>query len=336
MTRVAILGATGYSGLELLKLLVRHPHVEIVAVTSRQDDQPPIAEVHPILQGQLELNLENIPPQEAAARADCVFCCYPHGLTSEVVPQVLQTGAAVIDLSADYRLRDPAVYQQWYQTVHRDPENLPHAVYGLAELNAPQIKTARLIANPGCYPTSAILGLAPFVRSGLVEGDSIIIDSKSGVSGAGRTPKLATLYAECNENVAAYSVGGHRHTPEIEQILSDVAGTPVSVLFTPHLIPMDRGILSTIYAQPARSTSEEELLQLLQEAYSDKPFVRVSPRLPATKHVAGTNFCDLTVRLVRGRVLIFSCLDNLIKGAAGAAVQNMNLIFDYPETTALL
>jgi len=335
MTRVAILGATGYSALELIKILLRHPHAEITVATSRQEGNPHIAAVHPSLAGRLDLRLEDLGPIAAAARADCVFCCLPHGITTTHVPQLLQSKAKIIDLSADYRLKDPAVYANWYGEKHGDPDNLPLAVYGLPELFREQILGARLIANPGCYPTSAILALAPLLKAGLIEPTEIIIDSKSGVSGAGRTPKLTTLFPECNESLSAYNVGRHRHTPEIEQVLSTAAGAGVEVIFTPHLVPMDRGILSTSYSKPRGAVTEEQLFSALRAFYANEPFVRVVDHLPATKDSTGTNYCDITVRVVRGKVLTISCLDNLIKGASGAAVQNFNLLFGYPETTAL-
>jgi N-acetyl-gamma-glutamyl-phosphate reductase len=335
MTRVAILGATGYSALELIKILLRHPHAEITVATSRQEGNPHIAAIHPSLAGRIDLRLEDLGPIAAASRADCVFCCLPHGVTTTHVPQLLQTKAKIIDLSADYRLKDPAVYTHWYGEKHGDPDNLPQAVYGLPELFREQITSARLIANPGCYPTSAILALAPLLKAGLIEPADIIIDSKSGVSGAGRTPKLTTLFPECNESLSAYNVGRHRHTPEIEQVLSTASGANIEVIFTPHLVPMDRGILSTTYSRPRGEVTEEKLFSALREFYANEPFVRVVDHLPATKDSTGTNYCDVTVRVVRGRVLTISCLDNLIKGASGAAVQNFNLLFGYPETTAL-
>jgi N-acetyl-gamma-glutamyl-phosphate reductase len=335
MIRVAILGATGYSALELIKILLRHPNVEITAVTSRQEGNPPLAMVHPSLAGRLELRLEDLAPEAVAARADCVFGCLPHGVTAQVVPQLLAGKTRVIDLSADYRLRSPQVYEQWYNLRHPDPERLASAVYGLPELFRAEIPRARLIANPGCYPTSAILALAPLLKRKIIQPDNIIVDSKSGVSGAGRTPKLTTHYPECNESVSAYNVGRHRHTPEIEQVLGTAGGREVTVIFTPHLIPMDRGILTTTYSVPEQPVSEEQVLETLRDFYADEPFVRVVDHLPGTKDSSGSNFCDVTARVVRGRVLTISCLDNLIKGAAGAAVQNFNLMFGYPETTAL-
>ncbi|MBN2577827.1 MAG: N-acetyl-gamma-glutamyl-phosphate reductase [Pirellulales bacterium] len=335
MTRIAILGATGYTALELIKILLRHPEAEIVAVTSRQEGQPHVAMIHPTLSGRLDLRLEDLSPAEVAARAECVFSCLPHGASATVVPALLEGGARVVDFSADYRLTDLDSYAEWYGQKHADPVRVGKVPYGLPELFRAAIPDAPLVANPGCYPTCAILALAPLLKAKLVDPQSIIVDSKSGVSGAGRTLKLITHYPECNESIAAYNVGRHRHTPEIEQILSVAAGDGVEVIFTPHLVPMDRGILTTTYSQPATKLTEEKLMQTLREFYAEEPFVRVVDHLPATKDSMNTNFCDVTARIVRGRVVTISCLDNLIKGASGAAVQNFNIMYGYPETTAL-
>jgi N-acetyl-gamma-glutamyl-phosphate reductase len=335
MTRIAILGATGYTALELIKILLRHPEAEIVAVTSRQEGQPHIAMIHPSLTGRLDLRLEDLSPAEVTARAECVFSCLPHGASASVVPSLLDGGAKVIDFSADYRLNDVNVYNDWYGVKHPDGQRLGHVVYGLPELFRSQIPPSQLVANPGCYPTSAILALFPLLKAGLIDPNSIIIDSKSGVTGAGRTLKLTTHYPECNESISAYNLGRHRHTPEIEQVLGVAAGKKLEVIFSPHLVPMDRGILSTTYSQPTKAVTEEEVLQTLRDFYENEPFVRVVDHLPGTKDSLNTNFCDVTARVVRGRVLTISCLDNMIKGASGAAVQNFNLLYGYPETTAL-
>lgn len=334
--RVAILGASGYSALELIKLLLRHPHAEITTLTTRQIEPRPVGDVHPSLLGRLDLSLENLDADAIADRADFVFCCLPHGASAAAAKQLLPLGNKVIDLSADYRLSDPAEYAKWYGLPHADRENLKDAVYGLPELYRDEIRTAPLVANPGCYPTSAILALAPLLEAGVIAPEGIIIDSKSGVSGAGREPKAHLHFPECNENFSAYGVGTHRHMPEIDQVLSDAAGVSVETIFTPHLVPMDRGILSTSYAQPTRDVTTDDLLAIYGEFYAGEPFVRVLDGLPATKNVAGTNFCDLTARVVRGRVVVLSVIDNLIKGASGAAVQNFNLMCGVPETTALL
>jgi N-acetyl-gamma-glutamyl-phosphate reductase len=336
MIRVAILGATGYTALELLKILLRHPQVQIAVVTSRQEGCPSIASIHPSLTGRLDLNVEDPAAEEIASRADCVFSCLPHAASAEIAMKLLAAGTRVVDFSADYRLDDAASYEKWYEHKHPDPVRLGKTVYGLPELFAEQIPSARLVANPGCYPTSAILPLAPLLKAGLIEPTDIVIDSKSGVSGAGRTPKLSTLYPECNESISAYSVGKHRHMPEIEQILGRATGQAVETIFTPHLVPMDRGILTVSYSRPTGALKAEEVLAKLREFYAGQPFVQIVEHLPATKDVSGTNYCHITARVVRGRVLLISVIDNLIKGASGAAVQNMNLMFGQPETTALI
>jgi N-acetyl-gamma-glutamyl-phosphate reductase len=337
MTKVAILGGSGYTALELIKILLRHSAVEIVAVTSRQSDTPRLADVHPSLTGRIDLRLEPFHADRLVARGvQCVFSCLPHGASMSTLPALLERGLRVIDLSADYRLHDPNVYAQWYGESHQDLAYLAQAVYGLPELYGDDLPTAHLVANPGCYPQTGILGLAPLVAGKYVQPRGIIVDSKSGVSGAGRTPKLNTHFPECNESVSAYQVGKHRHTPEMEQALSDVAGEPVELIFTPHLIPMDRGIFSTIYAAPRRPVAEGELRELYRTYYARMPFVRVVEHLPATKDCAGTNFFDVTVRVVRERLVILCCLDNLIRGASGVAVQNFNRMYGHDERTALL
>src|SRR5262249_45709624 len=334
MTKVAILGGSGYTAAELIKILLRHPHVEIVAVTSRQQDTPLVADLHPELTGRIKLRCEPFDADLLRAwDVECVFGCLPHGASMQTLPSLLERGMRVIDLSADYRLRDPNVYAQWYGESHEDLAHLAQAVYGLPEIYGDEIATAQLVANPGSYPQTAILGLAPLVAGKYIEVKSIIVDSKSGVSGAGRTPKLSTHFPECNESVSAYNVGQHRHTPEIEQTLSDVAGQPVEVIFTPHLIPMNRGIFTTIYAMPLRPFSEVQLLELYRTYYAQAPFVRVLKGLPATKDSAGTNFLDLTVRMVRGRLVILVCADNLVRGASGVAVQNFNRMYGHDERT---
>ena len=335
MVQIGILGATGYTALELLKILLRHEQVAVTTLTSRQEGNPHVGSVHPQLAGRLDLTLENLEAEALAARTDCVFSCLPHGVSAAVIPRLLVAGTRVVDFGADYRLNDPAIYEQWYGQRHPDAERLSGIVYGLPELYSDEIASSQLVANPGCYPSSAILALAPLLAGKLIEPTDIIIDSKSGISGAGRSPKLTTHYPECNESISAYNVGRHRHTPEIEQVLSAVARREVNVIFTPHLVPMDRGILTTAYSRPLRSLTENQLLDTLGNFYADRPFVRVVEHLPGTKDTIGTNFCDITARIVRGRVITISCLDNLIKGAAGVAVQNFNLMYGYAETMGL-
>ncbi|MGO9470138.1 MAG: N-acetyl-gamma-glutamyl-phosphate reductase [Isosphaeraceae bacterium] len=335
---VAIIGASGYAARELIRILLGHPSVGIAAATSRQDESPRLSALHPSLAGRIALSCEAFDPDRIAERASFAFLALPHTASMAVVPALRQRGVRVIDLSADYRLHDPQVYADWYGHVHTDPEGLRSAAYGLPELFRERIPRVDLVANPGCYTSTSILALAPLIAEDLIERKGIIIDAKSGVSGAGRAPKLTYHFPECNENVSAYSVGLHRHTPEIDQVLTDVTssrGEPVEVIFTPHLIPMDRGIFATIYAQPKHTAIEHELVDLYRSFYEKSAFVRVVDHLPATKDTAHTNFCDIALRVVRGRILVLACLDNLIKGAAGVAVQNLNLMLGYPEETAL-
>lgn len=336
MIRVGILGATGYTALELIRILLRHPEVTITAATTRQDGSPPISSVHPSLAGRLDLRCEDLTPAQVASRCDFAFCCLPHVASMEAVPDLLKGGCRVVDLSADYRLRDAAVYKDWYGHAHSDAGRLATTPYGLPELGDAGLRDAALVANPGCYTSTSILALAPLLHEGLIETSGIVIDAKSGVSGAGRTPKLGTLYSECNESLSAYSVGRHRHQPEIEQVLSQVCGKAVDVIFTPHLIPMDRGILCTIYPRLKRPGTDAEVLAVYRAYYAGKPFVRVVDHLPSTKDSAFTNYFDVTVRQNKGQLIVLACLDNLIKGAAGVAVQNFNLMNGFAETTALL
>jgi N-acetyl-gamma-glutamyl-phosphate reductase len=337
MIKVAILGGSGYTALELIKLLLRHPQAEIAAVTSRQEGTPRLADLHPSLNKRIDLRCEELDADRLVARGvKCAFGCLPHGASMSSLPRLLERGVRVIDLSADYRLRDPNVYAQWYGESHEDLAHLAQAVYGLPEIYGEELPHAQLVANPGCYPQTAILGLAPLLAGQYVEPRSLIVDAKSGVSGAGRTPKLTTHFPECNESVSAYSVGKHRHTPEIEQALTDVAGEPVEVIFTPHLIPMDRGIFATIYATPRRPFTEGQLLDLYRAYFARAPFVRVVEHLPTTKDCAHTNFLDVTVRVVRDRIVVLACEDNLVRGASGVAVQNFNRMYGLDERTALL
>ncbi|MDR0869275.1 MAG: N-acetyl-gamma-glutamyl-phosphate reductase [Planctomycetaceae bacterium] len=336
MTTIAILGATGYTALELIKILLRHPNAEITALTSREDTRP-AGQVHQSLSGRLNLSLENLTPGEIASRAECVFSCLPHTASAQIVPELLQYGCKVVDFSADYRLDSAESFEKWYEVEHPDPQRLGKVPYGLPELFRKDIIGTDLIANPGCYPTSAILPLVPLLEVGLIEPNDIIIDSKSGVSGAGRKPKLGTLYTECNESISAYGVGTHRHTPEIAQIIARSCKTQMpQVIFTPHLTPMDRGILTTAYSKPVKNVSKDDVLDVLRKKYENEYFVKVVEYLPATKDVSGTNFVHITARVVGSRIITVSAIDNLIKGASGAAVQNFNLLFGYAETTALV
>jgi N-acetyl-gamma-glutamyl-phosphate reductase len=339
MLKVAIVGASGYTGLELIRILHTHPEAAVTCVTSEQSAGKRISEVFPSLRDRCDLLLENLEPVRIAEKADFIFTALPHKAAMEVVPTFLKLGKRVVDLSADYRLKDAKEYACWYEP-HLNPENLKKAVYGLPELRRTRIAAADLVANPGCYPTSVILGLAPLLKKKLIDPASIIADSKSGVSGAGRSAKVDNLFCEVNDGFKAYAVGGlHRHIPEIEQELSLLAGKKVVISFTPHLVPMDRGILSTIYAAPLTAATTAELLKIYRDFYKGEPFVRVLPEgcFPATSHVRGSNFCDigLTVDQRTGRVIVVSAIDNLVKGASGQAVQNMNIMNGFPENMGL-
>lgn len=335
MIKVGIIGCSGYTAIEAIRLLLRHPEVEIVAATSRQADGSTLCAMHPQFTGQLNLQVEDLSPEQIAERCDVAFCCLPHAASAAIASRILDGDCRVIDLSADYRLSTKDLYEKWYGEAHPDPGRLGQTPYGLPELFAEDIKSARLIANPGCYPTSAILPLAPLAKENLIDVSQVIVDSKSGVSGAGRTPKLGNLYPEVNESFSAYGVGTHRHQPEIVDIVSRYSGAVPSVVFTPHLVPMDRGILSTIYVRPNSTETANQIRECLSAFYAAEPFVRVVSHLPATKHVTHTNFCDISVRENGGWIVILSAIDNLIKGASGAAVQCMNLMFGYDQTTAL-
>ncbi len=335
---VAIVGASGYAARELIQILLRHPRVKLTMATSRQDEAPRLDALHPSLARRIDLACEPFDADGLAERASFAFLALPHTASLAVVPALRARHVRVIDLSADYRLTDPQVYADWYGHEHTDVSGLKHAVYGLPELFRDQIPPAPLIANPGCYTSTSILALAPLVAHDLVERTGIVIDAKSGVSGAGRSPKLNFHFPECNESFSAYNVGRHRHTPEIDQVLTTMTGgrgEPVEVIFTPHLVPMDRGIFATIYARPRQAAVEHDLLALYRSFYAHSPFVRVVSHLPATKDSAYTNYCDITLRVVRGQIVVLACLDNLIKGAAGVAVQNLNLMLGCPEETAL-
>jgi N-acetyl-gamma-glutamyl-phosphate reductase len=339
MIRVGIVGASGYTGVELARLLCRHPKVELTAATSRQYAGRSMADVYPSLRGLVGVVCEEVSGGELAAKADLFFMAVPHQTAMSIVPGLLEAGKQVIDLSADFRIHDPAVYEQWYQA-HTAKEYLQEAVYGLPEIHRSQIQRARLVANPGCYPTSVILGLAPLLEAGMVKPESIIIDSKSGTSGAGRGAQIGSLYCEVTGGFRAYKVGEHRHTPEIEQELSLLCGRSVVVSFTPHLVPMSRGILSTIYAELAHEITPEQVTAAYAARYATEPFVRLCPggSYPATQYIRGANFCDIGFKVDQrtNRIVVLSAIDNLVKGAAGQAVQNMNLICGYPETEGLM
>ncbi len=350
-TKVAIVGASGYSGEELVRLLLAHPHVELDAVTSRQNAGQTLAQVFPRFGNHpraRSLRFSEPKPEMLAKAAEIIFLALPHGVAAEYAPPLLKLGARVIDLSADFRLRCPAIYKEFYSHEHPSPDLLGQAVYGLPEVYRDRIKAASLVASPGCYPTSILLPTIPLIRSGLVKSTGIIADSLSGVSGAGRKAELDYLFVECNESVRPYGVPKHRHLSEIEQELSLAVGTSVTIQFTPHLIPVNRGILTTLYLAPEKHFGDPKVMNELgqevsacyQSAYGKEPFVRLldSDVLPDTKNVVGTNVIEIAWRLDprTGRLLVMSAEDNLVKGASGQAVQSMNIMCGFPETAGLV
>ncbi len=335
--RVAILGASGYTGAELVRLLARHPAVRIAALTADRKAGQAMASVFPHLAAVPLPEMITV-DQVDWSGVDFVFCALPHGTTQEIVAAI-PAGLKVVDLSADFRLHDLDTYAQWYGHAHKAPELQTRAVYGLTELSRAQVREARLVANPGCYPTAAQLPLIPLVGAGLIDAGDIVIDAKSGVSGAGRAAKEGSLFAEVAEGIHAYGVASHRHAPEIEQGLSAAAGRQIVVNFTPHLMPMSRGILCSSYVRLAGGATADDLHATLSARYAGEPFVHVLPKgvVPHTRHVRGSNFCLINVFADRvpGRAIVFSVIDNLVKGASGQAVQNMNLMLDFEETLGL-
>lgn len=339
MLKVAVIGATGYTGRELVQILSRHPRAEVSYLTSESYAGLRFDQVYPQFRSLVELPLAKLDDLSGLAGCDFIFSALPHGLSMDIVPKLLATGLRVVDLSGDFRLKDGELYPRWYGYTHSAEGLLARSVYGLPEYNRNLIRLAQLVANPGCYPTSVLLPLRPFLAEGVVYTDDIIVDAKSGVSGAGRSPKLPFHFPECAENFKAYKVAEHQHTPEIEQELSVVAGKQVTVTFTAHLVPMIRGILSTIYLRLKEDVTEEELWQSCERHYGGEQFIRFyrPPELPETKYVSGSNFCDISFRLDRRtrRLVVVSALDNLVKGAAGQAVQNMNIMLGWPEEDGL-
>ena len=335
--KVGIINITGYAGSELARILYRHPEVEVVSVTGRSSAGQQLNEIFPHLTA-LDLTIE----PELSGSLDLVFSALPHKASAEACIPVLKQGVKVVDISADFRLKQPDQYQEWYGVDHPDPTLLEEAVYGLTELHRDDVKASRLVANPGCYPTSAILGLAPAVAEGIITRD-IIVDSKSGVSGGGRSLNLTNHFSEVNENVFAYALNGHRHLPEITQELAPLANQALNLTFLTHLIPMTRGILSSCYtslldpSKWAGDDGKQKIVDLYQDYYADDPFVQVVPLPPQTKQTLGNNLCLVhpSIDQRTGRLIVISCLDNLVKGAAGQAVQNMNVMYGFPEETSL-
>jgi N-acetyl-gamma-glutamyl-phosphate reductase len=334
MVRVAIIGASGYTGVESIEILLRHPGAKLTYLTALPEECGHVADLFGQLRGRIDMEVQPLDLPKLADVADAALCCLPHKISMAFVPKLLNAGVKVIDFSADYRIKDAAVYEKYYEP-HTDKENLKHAVYGLPELFREDIKKAKLVANPGCFPTGASLALAPLLKNKLIKTQGIIVNSVTGVSGGGKNPSPNFHFPNMNENLYPYGVGVHRHMPEMEQVASTVAGQPVELLFQPHVGPFDRGILSTVYCDPAEQVSTEQIKQLFKEFYKNERFVQVLSRPPAVKHVAKSNYCHLFATIVKGKIVVFSAIDNLIKGASGQAIQNMNLLFNLPESMGL-
>ena len=332
MIKVGIMGGSGYTGEILVGLLLRHPEVKLAFVTSGSHKNEKISDVYPHLEGVTDISYKAPDIEKLAKEADVVFLALPNGMAMNIAPKILEAGAKVIDLSADYRFKDPKVFKEWYKMDHTSKNLLTKAAYGLPEIE--KVSGAKLIANPGCYATASILGLYPLIKEGLIDTDSIVVDAKSGVSGAGKSLTDDTHYPNCNDGISAYKVASHRHTPEIEQAL----GGGMKITFTPHLTPMTRGILSTIYAKAKKPVDEKKLTKIFKDVYKKTHFIRVlEGKLPSTKYVSGTNNCDIAVKYDKrtNNIIVLSAIDNLVKGASGQALQNMNIMFGLPETTGL-
>lgn len=336
MVRVAIIGASGYTGADALEIILRHPQAEATYLTALPEECGHINELFGQFKGRVDLEVEPLDLDILASKADVVLCCLPHKVSMGFVPKLLKAGCKVIDFSADYRIKDTAVYEEFYQVAHTDHGNLQQAVYGLPELYRKDISQADLVANPGCFPTTAILGAMPLLKEGLVQTDGIVVNSVTGISGAGKNPNTVFHYPNMNENLFAYGIGVHRHMPEMEQIAADLAGSPVSILFQPHAGPFDRGILSTLYFEPKTDANPAQLLALFKDFYRDERFVQICQGSPNLKHVARTNYCHIYPTCIKGKIVVFSAIDNLVKGASGQAIQNMNILFDLDETLGLL
>lgn len=336
--RVGIIGGTGYTGAELVRLVGVHPHASVAMVTSTREAGTPVAALYPSL-ADGDLVYELFDAAAAKERCDVLFVCAPHGVAMDLVPALTDDEHLVVDVSADFRLADASVYEEWYGVAHRTPDLLARAAYGLPELFRDEVRAAKLVANPGCYPTAALLALAPAVTAGLIDPSTIVVDAKSGVSGAGREPSLGTSFSEVAESVSAYKVAAHRHTPEIEQTLGRLAGKDVVISFTPHLMPTVRGLMATCYGILARESTTDVVIELYRDHYADEPFVTVLDpgSMPATKHVTGSNACHIGVVADprSGRLVAVAAIDNLVKGASGQAIQNMNVALGLEETAGL-
>jgi N-acetyl-gamma-glutamyl-phosphate reductase len=335
MIRVAIIGASGYTGAESIEILLRHPQAKLTYATALPQECGQVADVFGQFKGRCDMAIEPLDMDKLIKLADVVLCCLPHKVSMGFVPQLLAAGVKVIDFSADYRIKDAALYEKYYKVQHMDLANLKHAVYGLPELFREQVKKAKLIANPGCFPTSAILAIAPLLKHGLIDTKGIIVNSVTGSSGAGKNPSVNFHFPNMNENFFPYGIGTHRHMPEMEQMASQIAGTGVELLFQPHVAPLDRGILTTVYCRPRGGITNDDLAELYNNFYHNERFVRVLQTAPMLKHVARTNYCHIYATITKGLVVCFSAIDNLVKGAAGQAIQNMNLMYGVNEAMGL-
>lgn len=337
--KVGIIGANGYSGIELIRFIDQHPFVSLEVIVSHSHNGVDIRDLYPHLHTLISHKLEDLDIDQIAKQVDLLFFATPSGISKDLIPEFYKKSITCIDVSGDFRLKDPNSYEKWYNASPADQELLNEAVYGLADVFKDQIPEAKVIANPGCYPTATLLGLIPAVEKGILDPHSIIIDGKSGVSGAGRKASIGTLFAEVNENVKAYKLGEHQHIPEIEQTLEKICGEEVKVTFSTHLIPMTRGIMCTIYATLTEDITVEEVIAMYKDFYKDSPFVRIRPigEWPATKEVYGSNYCDIgfMVDCRTNRLTIISVIDNIVKGASGQAIQNMNLLYGWDEKTGL-
>lgn len=340
MLKIGIMGASGYAGEELIRILLNHPEVQIVCLAAKIDKKTPIYKLYPWLKGELDLECRDMNVEEVSDKCDLVFLALPHGVSMQFAPSFLKKGKKVVDLSADFRIKDISVYEKWYEVKHECPEYIKKAVYGLPEFYRPKIKKAELIANPGCYPTGIILGCTPFLKEKIVDTEFIICDSKSGVSGAGRISSEALMSTQMENSFRPYKVNAHRHMPEIDQELSFISGSKVNVNFIPHLAPMERGILSSIYLKLKKEIDTKEAFKLYKDFYKDEYFVRILEEdiYPDTKNVAKTNFCDISLKIFpeKSLAIVMTAIDNLTKGASGQAVQNMNIMLGFDEKKGLL
>ena len=336
MIRVAIIGASGYTGAESIEILLRHSQAKLTYLTALPEECGKVSNIFGQFKGRCDMLIEPLDFEKLANLSDVVLCCLPHKVSMGFVPKILKAGLKVIDFSADYRIQDADVYEQYYNVKHTDTENLSDAVYGLPELFRDQIKGKSLVANPGCFPTGCLLAIAPLLKEGLIERDNIINNAVTGSSGAGKNPSSKFHFPNMNENLFGYGIGVHRHMPEMEQIAAIIAGEKVEVLFQPHVGCFDRGILSTVYCQPKKDVTTEELLELYNEFYKNEQFVRVCNESPMLKAVARSNYCHVYPAAAKGKIICFSAIDNLVKGASGQAIQNMNIIFDIEETLGLI